>query len=102
MKDDHFIASEPKMFESFNDRLRLIVQIGNQHDDGPPRQEVRRLMQPLCDLSPSTGLNSFDDSEDRSEVTRARAGRDLFDHLLIKGEQPYRIVLPHSEVCERR
>src|SRR5262249_14420724 len=67
-----------------------------------PRQKIRGLMEPVGDSRAMTRLYAFDHSEDRSQVTGARAGRDLLDNSFVERQKSDRVVLANSEICQGR
>ena len=60
VKQDHFVAAKAQRLDGVDDRLGLLVEIGNHHHDAAPAQELLKMDERLGEIGA------------RAELRRAR------------------------------
>src|SRR5262249_21349919 len=92
LKRDEVVSFETQMLKRLLQTIRLIVEVGNDHDDATARQYLCELMKRLGEVRFTACLEQREIAEDRTHVSRAITRGNVRVHLLCKRHESDRVL----------
>jgi hypothetical protein len=98
VEDDQVVAEEPERLDRFENRVGLLVEIRNQHENAAALEVLGHLVQRNRQVARSFGPRAVERMQDDIEVLRRR--RDLRDDVVVERDGADAVALALRQVGE--
>ena len=96
VEHDHVVAAEPERGDRFEHRLRILVEVRDEHEEAAPREVLRQLPHRRRQLAGLRRLQPIEDVQRGLHVLRRR--RHVLDDVVVEGGEPDAVALPVDHV----
>jgi hypothetical protein len=101
VEQDDVVAEEPEVPEALLDRLDVVVEVGDDHEEPARLDRVGELVEGAARVRRRLGLRLLERAHDLAEVEHGRLGPDVAEDLVGVGHDPGRVLLEDHEVGDR-